>query len=59
MILQGRAWKFGRDIDTDVIIPIKYCNMEDQMEMAKHCMEGVDPDFFSKIKPGRYHCGRR
>jgi 3-isopropylmalate dehydratase small subunit len=52
MVLQGRAWKFGRDIDTDVIIPIKYCNITDQKEMARHCMEGIDPDFVSKIKPG-------
>lgn len=52
MILKGRAWKFGRDIDTDVIIPINYTNLADQKEMAKHCMEGIDPGFCSRINPG-------
>ena len=52
MILKGRAWKFGRDIDTDVIIPVRYCTLEDPKEMARHCMEGLDPDFYSKMKLG-------
>lgn len=52
MMLKGRIWKFGRDIDTDVIIPVRYCTLEDPKEMAKHCMEGIDPDFYSKIKLG-------
>lgn len=52
MILRGQAWKFGRDIDTDVIIPLRYCNIADRDELAKHCMEGVMPDFYRKVKPG-------
>jgi 3-isopropylmalate/(R)-2-methylmalate dehydratase small subunit len=52
MILRGRAWKFGDDVDTDVIIPVKYCNTNDPQEFANHCMEGVDPDFHKKVKPG-------
>jgi len=52
MILRGRAWKFGDDVDTDVIIPVKYCNTTDPQEFAKHCMEGMDPDFHKKVKPG-------
>ena len=52
MILRGRVWKFGNDVDTDVIIPVKYCNTTDPQEFGKHCMEGLDPDFHHKVKPG-------
>lgn len=52
MVLRGRAWKFGRDIDTDVIIPVRYCGNQDPNELAKHCMEGIAPDFYRKVKPG-------
>jgi 3-isopropylmalate/(R)-2-methylmalate dehydratase small subunit len=52
MILRGRVWKFGDDVDTDVIIPVRYCNTTDPKEFAKHCMEGIDPNFHKKVKPG-------
>jgi len=52
MIYQGRAWKFGANVDTDAIIPARYLNTTDGAEMASHLMEDIDPDFRKKIKPG-------
>ena len=52
MKIKGRVWKFGEDINTDVIIPARYLNTSDPAELAKHCMEDADPDFSKKIKPG-------
>jgi 3-isopropylmalate dehydratase small subunit len=52
MILQGKIWKFGSDVDTDVIIPARYLNITDPKELGTHCMEGIAPDFHKKIKPG-------
>ncbi len=52
MILQGKAWKFGNDVDTDAIIPARYLNTIDPGELASHCMEDADPEFAGKVKPG-------
>ncbi len=52
MILRGRVWKFGNDVDTDVIIPVKYCISTDPQELGKHCMEGIAPDFAKKVRRG-------
>ncbi|NTW05603.1 MAG: 3-isopropylmalate dehydratase small subunit [Peptococcaceae bacterium] len=52
MNLKGNAWKFGNDIDTDVIIPARYLNTSDPKELASHCMEDSDPDFSNKISAG-------
>ena len=52
MLIEGRAWKFGNDIDTDVIIPARYLNTSDPEELAKHLMEDADKDFRGKVKPG-------
>jgi 3-isopropylmalate/(R)-2-methylmalate dehydratase small subunit len=52
MILRGRVWKFGNDVDTDVIIPVQYCTSTDPHELGRHCMEGIDPDFPKKVRPG-------
>ncbi len=52
MKIQGTVWKFGDDIDTDVIIPARYLNTSDPQELAKHCMEDADPDFASKVRIG-------
>lgn len=48
----GKAWKFGDNIDTDVIIPARYLVTQDMLELGKHCMEGVAPDFSSKVSKG-------
>src|SRR5947209_10778605 len=50
--LRGRAHKYGKNVDTDVIIPGKYCNIIDIAELGKHAMEGLDPEYTSKMKPG-------
>jgi 3-isopropylmalate dehydratase small subunit len=52
MFIKGRVWKFGNDIDTDVIIPARYLSISDPVELAKHVMEGVDKDFSRKVKTG-------
>ncbi len=52
MILKGKGWKFGANIDTDAIIPARYLNTSDPKELAKHCMEDADPQFMQKMKRG-------
>lgn len=52
MILKGTVWKFGDNVDTDVIIPVQYTTGTDSKEMAEHCMEGLDPDFPRKVHTG-------
>ena len=52
MILKGKVWKFGADVDTDLIIPARYLNTSDPKELAAHCMEDADPSFAGKVKPG-------
>jgi 3-isopropylmalate dehydratase small subunit len=52
MKFRGRVWKFGDDIDTDVIIPVSYCGGNDVREIGRHCMEGVDPGFSAKVRAG-------
>lgn len=52
MTLKGRSWKFGKNIDTDAIIPARHCNTSDPKELAKHCMEDADAEFVKKMKPG-------
>ena len=50
--IKGRAWRFGDNVDTDVIIPARYLNTSDPQELAKHCMEDANPNFSQKVKPG-------
>jgi 3-isopropylmalate/(R)-2-methylmalate dehydratase small subunit len=52
MILKGQVHKYGANVDTDVIIPARYLNVSEPAELARHCMEDIDPDFVKKIKPG-------
>jgi len=49
MNIKGKAWKFGENIDTDLIIPARYLNTSDPAELAKHCMEDADPEFVKKL----------
>ncbi|HUS77773.1 MAG TPA: 3-isopropylmalate dehydratase small subunit [Patescibacteria group bacterium] len=52
MKVKGNAWKFGDDVNTDLIVPGKYLELVDPYEMAKHAMEGVDPEFPEKVAEG-------
>jgi 3-isopropylmalate/(R)-2-methylmalate dehydratase small subunit len=49
---QGRVFKYGDNVDTDVIIPARYLNSSDPKELATHCMEDIDKEFVNKVKPG-------
>jgi len=51
-VLKGKVHKYGANVDTDVIIPARYLNVSEPAELSKHCMEDIDPDFVSKVKPG-------
>ena len=52
MTIRGKAWTFGDDIDTDIIIPARYLTTVDPVELAAHCMEPVSPDFPKRVRPG-------
>ena len=52
MTLKGKVYKYGADVNTDVIIPARYLNISDPAELAKYCMEDIDPEFVSKVEPG-------
>ncbi|MBP3703015.1 MAG: 3-isopropylmalate dehydratase small subunit [Lachnospiraceae bacterium] len=48
----GSVFKYGDNVDTDVIIPARYLNSSDPAELAKHCMEDIDKDFVNNVKKG-------
>jgi len=50
--LKGKVHRFGADVNTDVIIPARYLNVSEPGELAKHCMEDIDPEFTAKVNPG-------
>lgn len=52
MKAKGNVFKFGDNVDTDVIIPARYLNAPDPSELAKHCMEDIDVDFVKKVQKG-------
>ncbi len=52
MKFEGRVWKFGDHIDTDVIIPARFLNVSDKDELAKNCFADMRPDFVKEIRPG-------
>ena len=52
MKVSGKTYKYGDNVDTDVIIPARYLNTPDAQELAKHCMEDIDATFASRVKPG-------
>lgn len=52
MVLQGKVWRYGDNIDTDVIIPARYLNSFDPKELASHCMVDIDETFAGKVQKG-------
>ena len=52
MQTKGTVYKYPDNVDTDVIIPARYLNTPDAQELAKHCMEDIDPEYVRKVKPG-------
>jgi 3-isopropylmalate dehydratase small subunit len=54
MLLTGRVHKFGDDINTDEIIPARYLNTSDPLELALHVMEDADPEFVHKMRHGDF-----
>ena len=48
----GKVFKYGDNVDTDVIIPARYLNTSDPKELASHCMEDIDLNFANNVKPG-------
>ncbi|MHB8780718.1 MAG: 3-isopropylmalate dehydratase small subunit [Candidatus Geothermincolia bacterium] len=52
MELRGKAWRYGKNVDTDVIIPARYLATSDPVELARHCMEDLDASFAANVRPG-------
>jgi 3-isopropylmalate dehydratase, small subunit len=52
MKVQGTVFKYGNDVDTDVIIPARYLNTTSEAELASHCMEDIDKEFVKNVKRG-------
>ena len=52
MKVQGKTYKYGDNVDTDVIIPARYLNTPDAKELAAHCMEDIDSSFAKSVRPG-------
>ena len=59
MNAKGPVFKYGDNIDTDVIIPARYLNTQSAAELASHCMEDIDKTFVTRVKPGDIMVGRR
>lgn len=51
---KGKTWKYGDNVDTDVIIPARYLNTSDPDELAAHCLEDLDGEFAGKVHPGDF-----
>ena len=51
-MFKGKVWKYGDNVDTDVIIPARYLNTTKAEELAKHCMEDIDSSFASSVQSG-------
>ena len=52
MKLTGTVWKYGDNVDTDIIIPARYLNVSTPEELAQHCMEDLDTSFVGAVQPG-------
>jgi 3-isopropylmalate/(R)-2-methylmalate dehydratase small subunit len=55
--MKGKAWKFGNNVDTDLIIPARYLNTSDPDELAKYAMMDADPEWVDKMKKGDFIVG--
>lgn len=53
MQAEGKVFKYGDNVDTDVIIPARYLNSSDPGDLAAHCMEDIDRDFIKNVKTDR------
>ena len=51
-VLEGRAWRYGANVDTDVIIPARYLTSYDPVQLGRHCLEDLDPGFAERVRPG-------
>ena len=54
MVVTGKVFKYGDNVDTDVIIPARYLNTSDHKELAAHCMEDIDTEFVKNVKEGDF-----
>ena len=52
MRIDGKVFKYGNDVDTDVIIPARYLNDSNESALKAHCMEDIDPDFVNRVEAG-------
>ena len=52
LVVRGRCWVFGDNINTDIIFPQRYSYLTDPRDLATHAMEGIDPEFPEKVKQG-------
>ncbi|MEG1719160.1 MAG: 3-isopropylmalate dehydratase small subunit [Clostridia bacterium] len=52
MIISGKVFRYGDNVDTDVIIPARYLNISDLNELSLHCMEDIDKDFIKEVSKG-------
>lgn len=59
MIIRGKAWNYGDNVNTDYILPGRYLELTDPEEMAKHAMEGIDPSFTENVHEGDILVGGR
>ena len=55
--MKGKVWKFGNDIDTDIILPGRYLIYTDEERLSQHCMEGLVPDFKDQVNEGDFILG--
>jgi len=52
MLVQGRVHRFGDEVNTDVILPGRYLALRKPEDLGRHCMEGLDPGFIKRVRPG-------
>ena len=59
MNAKGKVFRYGDNVDTDVIIPARYLNTSDPLELAQHCMEDIDTEFVKNVKKGDIMVGTK